>query len=104
MLSDQNNFADAQSFSDLSEQVTPKGQRITAPTKPTKQQLLEAEIDQAFHEVFESDQQNPTEENPHAAVFDEMADDLYQTMLQEQSKEEAAAGLRPCLLYTSRCV
>ncbi len=37
----------------------------------------------------------PTEDNPHAAVFDEMADDLYQTMLQEQAKEEAAAGLLP---------
>jgi hypothetical protein len=95
MLSDQNNFADAQYFSDPSEQVTSKDQRTTVPTKPTKQQLLEAEIDQAFHEVFEADQQHPTEDNPHTAVFDEMADDLYQTMLQEQAKEEAAAGLTP---------
>ncbi len=95
MLSDQNNFADTQYFSDPSEQVTPKDQRTAVPTKPTKQQLLEAEIDQAFHEVFEIDQQNPTEDNPHAAVFDEMADDLYQAMLQEQAKEEASAGLLP---------
>jgi hypothetical protein len=91
----QNNFANTQSFSDLSEQVAPRDQRTTVPTKPTKQQLLEAEIDQAFHEVFETNQPNPTEDNPHAAVFDEMADDLYQTMLQEQAKEEAAAGLTP---------
>jgi hypothetical protein len=88
-------------FSDPSEQITPKDQRTTVPTKPTKQQLLEAEIDKAFNEVFETDQTTPTEDNPHAAVFDEMADDLYQTMLQEQSKEEAAAGLRPAQTNTS---
>ena len=95
MLSDQNNFSDAQYFSDPSEQVIPKDQRTAIPTKPTKQQLLEAEIDKAFNEVFEADQTTPTEDNPHAAVFDEMADDLYQAMLQEQAKEEAAAGLLP---------
>jgi hypothetical protein len=95
MLSDQNNFVDTQNSSDLSKPIAPKDQKTTVPTKPTKQQLLEAEIDKAFNEVFEIDQQNPTEDNPHAAVFDEMADDLYQTMLQEQAKEEAAAGLTP---------
>jgi hypothetical protein len=63
--------------------------------EPIRRQLLEAEIDKAFNEFFETDQPNPTEDNPHAAVFDEMADDLYQTMLQEQAKEEAAAGLLP---------
>ena len=95
MLLDQNNFVNTQYFSDPSKQIAPKDQRIDFQTNPTKQQLLEAEIDQAFHEVFETNQPNPTEDNPHAAVFDEMADDLYQTMLQEQAKEEAAAGLRP---------
>jgi hypothetical protein len=95
MLSDQFNFVDTNNFSDLSEQVAPRDQRTVVPTKPTKQQLLEAEIDKAFNEVFEIDQQNPIEDNPHAAVFDEMADDLYQTMLQEQAKEEAAAGFTP---------
>jgi hypothetical protein len=95
MLSDQNNFVDNQNSSDPSKQITPKGQRIDFQTNPTKQQLLEAEIDKAFNEVFETDQTTPTEDNPHAAVFDEMADDLYQIMLQEQAKEETAAGLTP---------
>ena len=95
MLLDQFNFVDTNNFSDSSEQITPRDQRTDFQTKPTKQQLLEAEIDQAFHEVFETDQPTPTEDNPHAAVFDEMADELYQTILQEQAKEEAAAGLTP---------
>ena len=95
MLLDQNNFVNTQNFSDLSKKITPKDQKISVRTNPTKQQLLEAEIDQAFHAVFEADQTTPTEDNPHAAVFDEMADDLYQAMLQEQAKEEAAAGLTP---------
>jgi hypothetical protein len=95
ILSDQFNFADANNFSDPPEQIIPKDQRTTVPTKSTKQQLLEAEIDQAFHEVFVTDQPNPTADNSHAAAFDEMADDLYQTMLQEQAKEETAAGLLP---------
>jgi hypothetical protein len=79
----------------MSEQVTPKDQRTTVLTNPTKQQLLEAEIDKAFNEVFETDQQHPTEDTPHAAVFDEMADELYQTNLWEQAKEEAVAGVLP---------
>lgn len=61
---EQNNVANTQSFSDLSEQVTPKEQKTDFPTSPTKQQLLEAEIDKAFNEVFETDQTNPIEENP----------------------------------------
>jgi hypothetical protein len=51
----QNNFANEQFFSDLSEQVVPTDQRTGVQANPTKRQLLEAEIDKAFNEVFETD-------------------------------------------------
>ncbi len=59
MLSDQFNFVNTQNSSDPSKQIAPKDQKTTAPTKPTKQQLLEAEIDKAFNEVFETDRRQP---------------------------------------------